>query len=206
MGAMTKVLDIDVYDPRNEFSPAYKLIRTLAIDNNGTFYATNNANGRDLYIYKWTLDDMAGGVINTLHPVDDDNYGYLYGSGMYGQYYTSMTYDHDKNVMYFASGYGDKSSNDSDNILWVIDTAAGKAAKASSTYNSQLRAHVVGLYTVSASSAPLPSDTPVSKVTVSPANVSILKGAKTELTASVYPWLAPDKSVTWTSSNESIVC
>lgn len=195
-GEMTKVLDIDVYDPRNEFSPAYKLIRTLAIDNNGTFYATNNANGRDLYLYKWTLDDMAGGVINTLHPVDDDNYGYLYGSGMYGQYYTSMTYDHDKNVMYFASGYGDKSSNDSDNILWVIDTAAGKAAKASSTYNSQLRAHVVGLYTVSASSAPLPSDTPVSKVTVSPANVSILKGAKTELTASVYPWLAPDKSVT----------
>ena len=203
-GEMTKVLDIDVYDPRNEFSPAYKLIRTLAIDNNGTFYATNNANGRDLYLYKWTLDDMAGGVINTLHPVDDDNYGYLYGSGMYGQYYTSMTYDHDKNVMYFASGYGDKSSNDSDNILWVIDTAAGKAAKASSTYNSQLRAHVVGFYTVSASSAPLPSDTPVSKVTVSPANVSILKGAKTELTASVYPWLAPDKSVTWTSSNESI--
>ena len=83
-GEMTKVLDIDVYDPRNEFSPAYKLIRTLAIDNNGTFYATNNANGRDLYLYKWTLDDMAGGVINTLHPVDDDNYGHLYGSGMYG--------------------------------------------------------------------------------------------------------------------------
>lgn len=201
-GKLTKVADITVTNPRST-NASYLTLRDLAIDDEGNFYSANNGSGSYVYLYSWTLDQIADGALN-IAPVVNDNTGYLYGSGLYNTGYSSMTYDHDKDILYFGAAYSRKNNNDVDNELWVVDPATGKAAHPN-TLNAQFKAHVVGLYVVPSSSSIIPGDADVEEVVMSAEHLDLLKGQSVKMTADVMPWPAKDKSVTWSSSDESVV-
>lgn len=202
-GVMTKEFTVSITNPRST-GATYKVLRAMTIDDEGNFYAVNHGSGMYPFLYKWTLGDVVDGAITDLAPVVNESTGYMVSSGMYVTSFASMAWDHDKDILYLAGGYGAKNSSDVDNELWVVNTETGKAAHPGSL-NAQFRAHVVGLYVVpSASQTVKPTDT-ASSISISDTELTLLKGAAYTLAADVYPWTLTDKSVTWESSDPEIV-
>ncbi len=125
---------------------------------------------------------------------------------MYVTSYASMAYDQTKGTLYLAGAYGVKSSGDVDNELWVINPEALEATQlVSGSSANQFYDHLVGLYVVPANTVTLPTTAPATKVELSEHALTLLKGSAYQLSASVIPWLASDKTVTWTSNNPEIV-
>lgn len=198
-GAQTKVADITITNP-NTSSASNLVLRTLAIDDAGNFYAANNGSGRIPFLYKWTLADVVDGAITDLAPATENN---LSNSGLYLTSNGAMTWDHNKGVLYLAGAYGTKTSSDMDNELWTVDVATGQASQKAGQ-NNQFRAHVVGLYVVPSASSILPGATDPTGVELSAETADMLKGETITLEANVSPWSANNKSVVWSSSDESI--
>ena len=197
-GELTKVADITVN--HHSSSAAFRTLRTLAIDANGKFYGVNAASGSsNVYLYQYTLDEIVDGALT----LDGAEIG---ESGMYVTSYASMAYDQTKGTLYLAGAYGTKSSNDIDNELWVINPETAEATQlVSGSGANQFYDHVVGLYVVPANTVTLPTTAPATKVELSEHALTLLKGSTYQLSASVIPWLASDKTVTWTSSNPDVV-
>lgn len=194
-GDIAKVADITVN--HTSTTTTYHVLRTLAIDNDGNFYGANNGTGSNVRLYKWTLDDITDGALT----VDGKSIGV---SGMYVTSFASMAYDHDKKILYLVGGYGVKASGDVDNELWVVDTTAGTAAHPN-TNDAQFYDHTVGVYVVPSNTVSLPKNVAVTKVEINKTELTVLKGSTLTLEAAVYPWLAADKSVTWTTSDAETV-
>ena len=196
-GELTKVADITVNHPSS--SAAFHALRTLAIDANGKFYGVNAASGSNVYLYQYTLDEIADGALT----LDGAKIG---KSGMYVTSYASMAYDQTKGTLYLAGAYGVKSSGDVDNELWVINPETPEATQlVSGSGANQFYDHLVGLYVVPANTVTLPTTAQATKVELSEHALTLLKGSAYQLSASVIPWLASDKTVTWTSSNTDVV-
>ena len=196
-GELTKVADITVNHPSS--SAAFHALRTLAIDANGKFYGVNAASGSNIHLYQYTLDEIADGALT----LDGEKIG---KSGMYVTSYASMAYDQTKGTLYLAGAYGVKSSGDVDNELWVINPETPEATQlVSGSSANQFYDHLVGLYVVPANTVTLPTTAQVTKVELSEHALTLLKGSAYQLSASVIPWLASDKTVTWTSSNTDVV-
>ena len=196
-GELTKVADITVNHPSS--SAAFHALRTLAIDANGKFYGVNAASGINVYLYQYTLDEIADGALT----LDGAKIG---KSGMYVTSYASMAYDQTKGTLYLAGAYGVKSSGDVDNELWVINPETPEATQlVSGSGANQFYDHLVGLYVVPANTVTLPTTAQATKVELSEHALTLLKGSAYQLSASVIPWLASDKTVTWTSSNTDVV-
>ena len=194
-GDIAKVADITVN--HTSTTTTYHVLRTLAIDNDGNFYGANNGTGSNVRLYKWTLDDITDGALT----VDGKSIGV---SGMYVTSFASMAYDHDKKILYLVGGYGVKASGDVDNELWVVDTTAGTAAHPN-TNDAQFYDHTVGVYVVPSNTVSLPKNVAVTKVEINKTELTVLKGSTLTLEAAVYPRLAADKSVTWTTSDAETV-
>ena len=191
-GELKKVADITT----DKLSATYTL-RTMAVDADGNFYAVNNATSYESNLYQWTASDIKNGVLELTGEK-------LESKGLYVTSYASMTYDQVHSTLYLGSSYGLKISYDNDNKLWVVDPEAKTAVTVNST-DSRFKDHVVGLFSVPANTITLPKDAKVSSVEVVPAEITLLKGSTITLQANVYPWLAADKSVTWTTSDASTV-
>ena len=198
-GDIVKVADITVKHP-SYTDEVYNTLRTLAIDNDGNFYGVSHGTASAAYLYKWTTADITDGAL-TVSPAFNNKLG---PSGLYVSSYASMAYDHDKNVLYLVGGYGSKSSKDVDNELWVVDTATGSAAHPN-TNDAQFYDHTVGVYVVPSNTVSLPKNVAVTKVEINKSELTVLKGSILTLEAAVYPWLAADKSVTWTTSDAETV-
>ncbi len=201
-GEITKVADITVAHPTILETSTSTVLRTLAIDNDGNFYAVNNATSTAAYLFKWTAADVADGklTVSAAFPTTK----LVSSSGLYVTSFASMAYDHDKKILYLVGGYGSKSSKDVDNELWVVDTATGAAAHPN-TNDAQFSDHTVGVYVVPSNTVSLPKNVAVTKVEINKTELSVLKGSTVTLEAAVYPWLAADKSVTWSTSDASTV-
>ena len=196
-GELTKVADITVNHTSS--TAAFHALRTLAIDANGKFYGVNAASGSNIHLYQYTLDEIADGALT----LDGEKIG---KSGMYVTSYASMAYDQTKGTLYLAGAYGVKSSGDVDNELWVINPEALEATQlVSGSSANQFYDHLVGLYVVPANTVTLPTTAQATKVELSEHALTLLKGSAHQLSASVIPWLASDKTVTWTSSNTDVV-
>ena len=191
-GALTKVADITT-----DSAATWGVLRAMAIDSNGNFYAINNSFDFMFKIYKWTLSDVENGALKLegekLEAPDITVYSYA-----------SMTYDQNSGKLYLTGSYGNKSGTSSDNVLWVVDPATNTAKRANSS-DSCFKEHVVGLFVVPANTITLPKDAAITKVEMNPSEITLYTGTTYSLEASVYPWLAANKSVTWSTSDASTV-
>ena len=153
-------------------------VNTMAISTDGTFYSAGfNSN----ILYKYTLDDIdSGRGMTTVGEM-----GYYYSA-----YLTSMAWDHNTGKLYWAFP----------NTLVEIDPETAEPTLLG--YHEGL---LVGLYTRPAEDEGMfdPVNT-VDRVELNLTETRIMVGATYTLEASVWPWNTSDRTVTWSSSDESI--
>ena len=153
-------------------------VNTMAIATDGTFYSAGfNSN----ILYKYTLDDILSGKDMTMV----GEMGYYYSA-----YLTSMAWDHNTGMLYWAFP----------NTLVKIDPETAEP-----TLLGYHEAMLVGLYTRPEYDEGMfdPVGT-VDRVELNLNETRIMVGSTYPLEATVWPWNASDRTVTWTSSDETI--
>ena len=186
-------------------SADYKWLSRLAIDDEGTFYSINNSPKSYSYLYKWTAEDIIDGAVTGLSAVGrvrHANYDYP----------GSLAWDHDNDVLYFANSAS--ASGSSDCLLVTIDLQTGEGFKVNTTYagendpktyGSRMQLSSCGLYIVPNQSSGIEDATESTKIALDITESTIWKGQTITVRPSVYPWTLTDKSVSWSSSDESVV-
>ena len=155
-------------------------VHTLAIDGNGRFYSAA-WNSPSLYTY--TVGQAIGGGEMT----------YIGEMSYYGtQIACSMAWDHNTNQLYFAYP----------STLLCIDTKTAAPTQVGAYYTNQL----VGLYirTPSEEASPFDPTDSVERIELSLTDTRVLVNNSLTIEATVWPWNASDRTVTWTSSDETI--
>ena len=152
-------------------------VHTLAIDDNGTCWsAAYNVPS----LYKYTVDEALAGEVTYVGEM-----GY-YGTGNA----CSMAWDHKEDELYFCFP----------NTLLRIDTETAEP-----TLLGYFNYQCVGLYISEEveNSCFAPTDL-VDRVELSQTDTRVMLGSTLTLEATVWPWNASDRTVTWTSSDESV--
>jgi len=153
-------------------------VNTMAIATDGTFYSAGyNSN----ILYKYTLADVLSGKGMT----QVGEMGYYYSA-----YLTSMAWDHNTGKLYWAFP----------NTLLEIDPKTAEP-----TLLGYHEAMLVGLYTRPAENEGMfdPVDT-VDRLELSHYDTRVMLNASFQLEATVWPWNASDRTVTWISSDETV--
>ena len=202
-GEFTKEFTVQI---EHESSSAdYKWLSRLAIDDEGTFYSVNNSPKSYSYLYKWTAEDIVDGAVTGVPAVGrvrHANYDYP----------GSLAWDHDNDVLYFANSAS--ASGSSDCLLVTIDLQTGEGFKVNTTYagendpktyGSRMQLSSCGLYIVPNQRSGIEDATESTKIALDITETTIWKGQTITVRPSVYPWTLTDKSVSWTSSDESVV-
>ncbi len=167
---------------------------TLACDDEGNFYCvaygdTNSVTNRG-FVYRFTLDTMAEPVAIT-NEVHSNNYVQaLEMNPNNGKLYWNSYYY--INFGFFMFVFAD---------LYEIDPATGEVVTLAD-FGHELTALCIPVKS-SGGSWSQPTEQ-VSSVVLSNENLSILRDNKAQLSASVLPWTATNRDVTWTSSDESV--
>ena len=154
-------------------------LNTMAIDGQGNFYSAGYESNS---LYTYNVDSATGSIRNMRYV------------GAMGQYYSSnlssMAWDHNENKLYWAYP----------NTLLEIDSKTGAVTEVGSH-----TALLAGLYTRPAENEGRFDPTEkVNQVELNLTDTRIMKGASYPLVASVWPWNAIDRTVTWTSSAPSV--
>ena len=222
-GTLNREYTVSLSFPRYVDTSVNCELLSMTIDDEGNFYAINcgNTSEKRVYLFKWSASDVADGAISDLAPVNNTENGYV-GYEIYCESYDtvisdnvdysgtpctqSMAWDHDKDVLYWASSQSRVSLY---NILYVIDTTDGYASKAvekvsgqTASASSTFCGNVAGLYIVPESSGSSSAVEEATGIQLSDTELTLLEGAEYQLGCDVFPWNLMDKSVTWTSSNE----
>lgn len=214
-GALTEDHTLTIHWPkeshtggRGDTSYLYEMLRGLTIDDAGNFYSLNfgtNAAATGAYLYRWTRADAAEGSITELEPVNAEQI-----TGFYSMY-SSLAWDHDADVLYFASNASMQGYGNVNNLLVVIDPVTGVGSRATdydggygAACASQMNLAINGLYIVPSFSSRMPNATEASDIELNAAAVTLLTGASYMLTADVHPWTLENRSVVWSSSDPSI--
>ena len=153
-------------------------VNTMAIATDGTFYSAGyNSN----ILYKYTLADILSGKGMT----QVGEMGYYYS-----QYLSSMAWDHNTGKIYWTYP----------NTLVEIDPKTAEPTMLG--YHEGL---LVGLYTRPETHAGMfdPVDT-VDRLELSLYDTRVMLNSSFQMEATVWPWNASDRTVTWTSSDESV--
>ncbi len=203
-GEFTKEFTVTIDHPSS--SSSYKWLSRLAIDNNGTFYSVNNGPKSYTYLYKWTSADIVDGAVSMVPSV-----GRVYFENY--DYPGALAWDHEDDILYFANAYS-SASGGSGSFLVKVDTETGEGTKvnttyagenAPGTYASRMQCSSAGLYIVPNQTSGIAPVTEATKITLDITETEMLKGQTITLRPTVYPWTLEDKSVTWESSDESVV-
>ena len=162
---------------------------TLACDANGTFYCNKYGSGE---VYSFTLDTIAepellvatnlrtSQYIQTMEI--DPNTGILCWNSYYATSFLGMTF-----------GYS---------YYYEIDTATGAYTRYNDLWD-EMAALIIPVKTSGGSGWLDPTDK-VSGIQISDTELTLLKGSSETLTATVQPWTAVDRTVTWTTSDPAI--
>lgn len=182
---------------------------TLACDDAGNFYSTaygdTNAITNRGYLYTYTLADVENGV----EPTQITQPTYVEGSTLdqslhSNNYIQSLAWNPNDGRIYWASycylNYGFFSFVFGD--LYAFDPATGVAEDLNDNQD-ELTSLVIPVKTSGGGSWTEPTDV-VTGVQISQSEITLLKGATTNLSASVQPWTASNRSVTWESDNEAV--
>ena len=152
-------------------------VHTLAIDDNGTCWsAAFNAPS----LYKYTIEEAVAGKLTYV--------------GEMGYYATSnacsMAWDHKEDKLYFCFP----------NTLLRINTKTAEP-----TLLGYFTNQCIGLYISEAvTNSPFAPTDRVDRLELNLTDTRVMVGEKLALEATVWPWNASDRSVTWSSSNETI--
>ena len=185
---------------------AYKVLLSIAIDDEGNFYGINKGSYALTRIYQWSNDDLKeDGTMDTLdpkfapQPIWAKSWAFLTAGPQ------SLTWDHDNDVLYLANSWQESFGENYLTIL-DLDTPYGHNPAGDDAGQSVLQCAVRGLYMVpSGKVTPTGTTEEATDILLQPSELSISRGTTTQLTASVFPWNLVDQSVTWTSSDESVV-
>ena len=217
-GYMTKEYSVSLAFPSSVYDSNYELL-AMTIDDEGNFYAVNNGDSdyRRAFLFRWSnADRVNGGNVRNLAPVNNTAEGYL-GDYVYNDNMSymgdpcvqSMAWDHDSDVIYYAAAMSPVSGN---NILYTIDTATGKTACATGPIDGVpeyalggLVCNYAGLYIVPSNPGEMPTSNYATGIQLNSESLELLTGASYQLRADVFPWNLVDKSVTWTTSDPSVV-
>ena len=226
-GVMTKQYTVSIASPSGanedgitkQFDDENKKLLTLTIDDEGNFYAINNGNSsyQRVYLYTWSAEDVKNGAVTDLQPVNNAYDGYA-GEYVYnddipstGEATTqSMAWDHDAGVLYWAAAMNAVSGF---NYLYKFDTTTGKAAIATAPIDGVaehawgcLAGNASGLYIVPQDDViRLESADKATDLRISRSELTLLVGAEYQMAWDILPWNLADKSVTWESTDESVV-
>ncbi len=202
-GEFTKEFTVQIQHESS--SASYKWLSRLAIDDEGTFYSVNNSPKSYSYLYKWTAADIVDGAVTDVPAV-----GRVYHANY--DYPGSLAWDHDNDELYFANSAS--ASGSSDSLLVKIDLETGEGIKVNTTYaggedaatyGSRMQLSSCGLYIVPNQGSSIEDSSQATKISLDTAEETIWKGQTITVRPSVYPWTLTDKSVSWTSSDESVV-
>ena len=217
-GYMMKEYSVSLSFPDGAKDNNYELL-AMTIDDEGNFYAVNNGDSdyRRAFLFKWSnADRVNGGNVKNLAPVNNTADGYL-GDYVYNDNMNymgdpcvqSMAWDHDNDTIYYAAAMSPVSGS---NILYTIDTATGKAACATAPIEGVpeyalggLVCNYAGLYIVPNDPGQMPTTEYATGIALNRESLELLTGAEYQLKADVFPWNLIDKSVKWTSYDESVV-
>ncbi len=170
------------------------LTNTLACDANGTFYCNEYGTSK---VYSFTLDTLAEPTLLTTC-VDG------YGEEFVSQYAQTMEVNPNTGMICWNSFYTE--------LFWgifeigyayyiEIDPTTGESFVYGDLWD-QFTALIIPEKT-SGGGWTTPTDE-VSGLTVSHAELNLLKGGKATLNANVTPWTATDRTVSWSSDNEAV--
>ncbi len=133
--------------------------------------------------------------------------------GVWSKSLESMAWDHDHNILYLASGYGTYPSVDTDNKLWIVNPGDRQGYPFQRDLcwwlqRQQLRipdlCPGLGLYIIpSASQLVKPTDEAQS-IVLDKTELTLLKGVSSCPEGRCDPWTLTDKTVTWSSSDETV--
>ena len=209
---LTLAFSVTVTNPKVTSTSAsfnkYKVLANLTVDDEGNFYAVSVGNYTYYsFLYRWSLADVVDGAA-ALVPINNDKNGH---SGFYTTY-GSLAWDHDADVLYWATATSDKTPfvGTQQNKLFRFDLETGKASLVNTDYYtnqypniepSQFYCGVTGLYIVpSGGGSKMPAAEEASRISISRESLSLLTGAEFQLSAVAFPWTLADKSITWSSS------
>ena len=161
---------------------------TLACDENGTFYCNRLGSGA---VCAFTLDTL------------DAPETIITNVGITSQYLQAMEIDPNNgklmwNSFYVKSMYGYTFGY---SYLYEIDVNERTYKRYNDLYDEMAALIIPAKF--SGESWTAPTDTVIG-IQMSAEAASVLKGSTLELTASVLPWTATDRTVTWTSDNEAV--
>ena len=106
----------------------YKALISMTIDDDGNFYLTNYGNVDCGFLYTFTLDDVVDGKIIDLAPVGNSASNAI---GYYN-YYSSMAWDHENDVLYMSTATTLGTSYYS--YLVQVDPETGKGEPVNKNY------------------------------------------------------------------------
>ena len=154
-------------------------LNTLAIDGEGNFYSAGYESST---LYTYTVDSATGRVEN-FRAVG--NMGYYMSNTL-----SSMAWDHNEDKLYWAYP----------NTLLKINPKTAEP-----TLIGYQNALLVGLYTrPEENEGRFDLTDSVTKVELNLTDTRIMNGASLPLEASVWPWNATDRTVTWSSSDPTV--
>jgi len=154
-------------------------VNTMAIDTEGNFYSAGYDSSR---LYTYTLEQVTGA-----HP-QMTAVGYM--GEFNSTHLSSMAWDHNEDRLYWAYP----------NILLEIDPKT-----AAVTVIAEQEATLVGLYTrPEADEGRFDPVDRVDRVELNHTDTRVVLGNGMNLEATVWPWYASDRSVTWTTSDASV--
>ncbi len=229
-GACTKAFDVQIDTvPESATDESNKILVTLAIDGDGNFYAVNSgyasagsmiggggSKPESVYLYKWASGDITGETV-TAQPVEEKNPGGEVGSdrlysthlGSDGQkpVYQSMAWDHDQNMLFWASS----GLSPVDDRIVVFEhpqssaTARHLNANPDDVMSGMSQSQIAGLYLVpSDKTAEIPKQTEATGLTLDRTDATLLKGAQLVLNATVSPWNLTNKNIDWSSGDKKV--
>ena len=152
-------------------------VHTLAIDDNGTCWS---AGFNSASLYSYTVEEAVAGQV-----------GYVGEMGYYAtEAACSMAWDHQEDKLYFCYP----------NTLLRISTE-----NAEPTLLGYFNYQCIGLYIAETVENSIFAPTKqVERVTLNTEETRIMLGNSLPLEASVWPWYASDRTVTWSSSDETV--
>ena len=190
---LTKAFTVSV---NNTSNAACNWLRGLAIDGDGNFYVScDGGSGYEFAakLFKFTSDMVIDGAITDLAPMGT---GYIGGYTDKGQ---TLAWDHESGKVYYYS----RGRYDIDTFGTVNTTGYSIGGVSSVLTIPKLGLSAIYFPGLTANVIEFVDE--AESFTANIENLKMLVGSSANITTSLAPWTLRDKSVTWTTSDESVV-